>query len=116
MPAPPDQPWYQSFFGRDYLDAYDGSFTRERAEREVSMVEAALRLQKGEAVLDLCCGQGRHAVELARRGYGVCGLDLSAEYLRLTEAAAAEAGVQVETVEADMRAIPFETRFDAVIN
>jgi SAM-dependent methyltransferase len=80
------------------------------------MVEAALGLRKGEAVLDLCCGQGRHAVELARRGYDVCGLDLSAEYLRLTEASAAEAGVQVETIEADMRGIPFEARFDAVIN
>jgi SAM-dependent methyltransferase len=80
------------------------------------MVESALGLAKGDEVLDLCCGQGRHSVELARRGYRVTGLDLSAEYLRLTEAAAAKAGTQVETVEADMRAIPFESRFDALIN
>src|SRR5690349_13412465 len=112
----PEQPWYQSFFGRDYLDVYDGSFTDERAAVEVSMVEYALGLQKSEAVLDLCCGQGRHSVELAKRGYSVTGLDLSAEYLRLTEAAAAKAGTRLETVEADMRAIPFEARFDAVIN
>jgi SAM-dependent methyltransferase len=116
-PAQPNQqPWYQSFFGRDYLDVYDGSFTEERARQEVSMVEAALALQKGESVMDLCCGQGRHAVELARRGYAVTGLDLSAEYLRLTEAAAASVGVRLETVEADMRAIPAEGRFDALIN
>ncbi len=112
----PEQPWYQSFFGRDYLDVYDGSFTAERASQEVSMVEAALSLQKGESVLDLCCGQGRHSVELARRGYDVTGLDLSAEYLRLTEAAAAEADLTLSTVEADMRAIPYESRFDALIN
>jgi SAM-dependent methyltransferase len=112
----PEQPWYQSFFGRDYLDAYAGSFTAERASHEVSMVETALALRKGEAVLDLCCGQGRHAVELARRGYHVTGLDLSAEYLRLTEAAAADAGVTVETIEADMREIPAQSRFDAAIN
>jgi SAM-dependent methyltransferase len=111
-----EQPWYQSFFGRDYLDVYDGSFSRERAALEVSMVEAALALKRGEQVLDLCCGQGRHAVELARRGYAVSGLDLSAEYLRLTEDAASEAGVSVATLEADMRAIPAESRFDAVIN
>ena len=109
-------PWYQSFFGRDYLDAYDGSFTEERARQEVSMAESALGLKKGEAVLDLCCGQGRHAVELARRGYAVSGLDLSPEYLRLTEVSAEKAGVQVATVESDMRVIPFEAYFDAILN
>lgn len=109
-------PWYRSFFGRDYLDAYDGSFTQERAEREVSLIETVLGLQRGESILDLCCGQGRHAVELARRGYEVTGLDLSAEYLALTRQAAAAAGVAVETMEADMRAIPFDARFDAVVN
>lgn len=111
-----ERPWYQSFFGRDYLDAYDGSFSRERARHEVTMVEKALALAKGESVLDLCCGQGRHAVELALRGYEVSGLDLSPAYLELTSAAAKEAGVSIETLEADMRAIPAQSRFNAVIN
>lgn len=114
----PDQtdPWYESFFGKDYLDVYDYQFSRERAALEVSLVEAALGLAKGEEVLDLCCGQGRHAVELAMRGYRVTGLDLSAQYLRLTEEAAKASGVAVETIESDMRAIPFGGRFDAIVN
>jgi len=109
-------PWYRSFFGKDYLDVYEYQFSRERAKHEAAFVINALGLEPGEAVLDLCCGQGRHAVELALHGCAVTGLDLSPGYLRLASEAAAAAGVTIETVEADMRAIPFDGRFDAVVN
>lgn len=112
----PTTPWYRRFFSRDYLDAYAYHFTAERAAGEVTMAERALALSKGDRVLDLCCGQGRHSIELARRGYAVTSLDLSAEYLRLAEAGAEAAGVRIETVAADMREIPFEGHFDAVVN
>ncbi len=67
-------------------------------------------------MLDLCCGQGRHAVLLAAMGLDVTGLDLSEQYLRLTEAAAQERGLSLQTVHADMREIPFESHFDAIVN
>ena len=109
-------PWYESFFGKDYLDVYAYQFTDERARREVDFVAATLGLRPGESVLDLCSGQGRHAVILARMGMQVVALDLSDDYLQLAQAAAKEAGVSLETVQADMREIPGEQRFDAVIN
>ena len=102
-----DQPWYESFFGRDYLDVYGYQFTDERAEAETEFAIRALALKPGERVLDLCCGQGRHAVLLARHGCDVTALDLSAEYLELAQTAARAAGVKLETVHADMREIPF---------
>ncbi len=111
-----DSPWYESFFGRDYLDVYDYQFTQERAESETSFAIRALALQPGEQVLDLCCGQGRHAVLLAKHGCVVTALDLNADYLDLAQAAAREAGVTLETVPADMREIPSAGRFDAVVN
>jgi SAM-dependent methyltransferase len=111
-----DRPWYESFFGLDYLDVYGYQFTPERAEIEAAFAVRALALQAGERVLDLCCGQGRHAVLLARHGCEVTALDLSAEYLELAQAAAREAGVALETVCADMREIPFSDHFDAVVN
>ena len=111
-----ESPWYESFFNQDYLDVYGHQFTEERAAREVAFVEQALGLQAGESVLDLCCGQGRHALLLARRRLRVTGQDLSPEYLDLARQAAQAAGLQIETVHSDMRVIPFEGRFDAVIN
>jgi SAM-dependent methyltransferase len=111
-----DQPWYQSFFGQDYLDVYGYQFSPERAAAEVDFVVRVLGLKPGELVLDLCSGQGRHAVPLAERGMHVTALDMSFQYLEMAVAAARQAGVQFETVHADMRSIPFNDRFDAVIN
>jgi SAM-dependent methyltransferase len=109
-------PWYERFFGRDYLEVYGYQFTQERAEQEVDFAVKALRLTPGESLLDLCCGQGRHAVLLAGRGLRVTALDLSSEYLELARDAGREKGVVLETVNADMREIPFEARFDAIVN
>jgi cyclopropane fatty-acyl-phospholipid synthase-like methyltransferase len=108
--------WYESFFGQDYLDVYGYQFTEERARKETTFAAKALELKAGERVLDLCCGQGRHAVILAEMGMQVTGLDLSEHYLQLTEAAAQERGVEVATVKADMRAIPSDSPFDAIVN
>jgi SAM-dependent methyltransferase len=111
-----EPPWYESFFGQDYLDVYGYQFTAERAEQEVEFVIRVLGLKPGDLVLDLCSGQGRHAVPLAARGLHVTALDMSFQYLELASAAAEKAGVQFETVHADMRDIPFEDHFDAVVN
>jgi SAM-dependent methyltransferase len=109
-------PWYKRFFAQDYLDIYGPGFTPERDAIEAGFAAGALGLRKGARVLDLCCGQGRHAVLLAQQGYAVTGLDLSEEYLALCKAAARAAGVEVATVAADMRDIPFADHFDAVVN
>lgn len=108
--------WYESFFGQDYLDVYGYQFTDERAAKETAFAARALDLQPGERVLDLCCGQGRHAVLLATMGLDVTGLDLSEQYLRLTESGARAGKLAIETVHADMREIPFESHFDAIVN
>ena len=110
------QPWYESFFGQDYLDVYKYQFTDARAATETRFAAQALVLRPGERVLDLCSGQGRHAVVLAAMGLDVVALDLAEAYLRLAEAAAKEHGVTIETVHADMREIPFESHFDAIVN
>ena len=110
-----DQPWYKTFFGEDYLRMYD-FLTPERTGREVEGIVGLLGLPEGSSILDLCCGHGRHSVELAKRGYRVTGQDLSEVFLGHARAAAAGEGVDVRWIEGDMRSIPFEGEFDAVIN
>jgi SAM-dependent methyltransferase len=108
--------WYVNFFGEDYLNIYRHTLTAERTEKEVAFAERKLALDVGARVLDLCCGPGRHSVLLAKRGYKVTSLDLSQSYLDLARRAAFDSKVELDTVSADMREIPFNDHFDAAIN
>jgi SAM-dependent methyltransferase len=114
--ASQDSAWYVDFFGHDYLNIYRHIFTAERSAQEVAFAERVLELEPGARVLDLCCGQGRHSVELARHGYRVTALDLSPAYLDLAQQAATTQNVKLETVAADMRSIPFQDCFEAIVN
>ncbi|RMH41432.1 MAG: class I SAM-dependent methyltransferase [Deltaproteobacteria bacterium] len=87
-----------------------------RAPDEVDRIVALLDLPHGARVLDLACGPGRHACELARRGYRVTAVDRTRAYLDRARARARQWQVDVEFVEADMRAFRREGAFDAVLN
>ena len=106
--------------------AYDRYAHTKGTVQEVDHVIAALGLQPGERVLDVGCGTGRHAIELARRGIAVHGVDISQRFIDLARAAATagdERNPQMRggrsslaTFErADARAMAFDGEFDAVI-
>jgi SAM-dependent methyltransferase len=112
----PDPAWFESFFGPDYFEIYRDFFPAEKTAAEVDGVVALLGLSPGARVLDLACGQGRHAIPLAERGFTVTGYDLSEECLARARADAAARGAGVRWVRGDMRALSFDAEFDAVIN
>ena len=51
------------------------------AEYKVGMIEKALKLKKGNTVLDVGCGTGRAAKELQEKGYSVTGIDIASNCL-----------------------------------
>jgi SAM-dependent methyltransferase len=109
-------PWYVDFFRDDYLKIYDHLFTAERAEKEVAFAQQVLELKPGARILDLCCGQGRHSVPFARCGLEVTALDLNPAYLDRVQELAQASNVTLRIIEADMRQIPFQDQFDAIVN
>ncbi|MEX2245526.1 MAG: methyltransferase domain-containing protein [Dehalococcoidia bacterium] len=117
-------PWYRTFFKRDYYDTFYAPLREGGArplapaqtEQQATFIAGALGLAPGARVLDLCCGHGRHSVALSRQGYEVTGLDLSAYHIELAGKAAAEAGVRATFVCDDMRNLPLDPPFDAIIN
>ncbi len=106
--------WPVAFFDDDYLKIYRPRLTAERTRLEVDFIERELALPPQARVLDLACGIGRHAVEMATRGYRVTGVDFNASYLELGRQAARERHVEVAWSAGDMRAIAFTRAFEGV--
>jgi len=106
--------WPVAFFDDDYLRIYRAMLSPEVTAREVDFIESVLTLPpRGGTVLDVACGNGRHAIGLAHRGHQVTGVDFNPHYLEAAENDARAAGVAVCWVAADMRSLPFEDVFDA---
>lgn len=110
-----DVPWYQEWFNEDYLEVY-GHRDAADARRAVMLAEREMALDRTDRVLDLCCGNGRHSLELVRRGFRVVALDLSYALLRSGAKKAREAVLEVGFVQADARRIALRNEFDAVLN
>jgi SAM-dependent methyltransferase len=113
-PTPENPRWFMPiarFLGPAYLR---NAFTKG-TEQEVAFLVDALGLEPGESVLDVGCGPGRHALELARRGIDVVGLDLSDDFIALARDAAASDGLQARFEVGDVREVTFDAEFDAVV-
>lgn len=100
--------WQKDFFQGVALEAWRRVVTPEWTKSDVDFLERYLHLRAGHSVLDVPCGNGRHAIELARRGCRVTGMDQSEE--SIAEAGAAAPGVQ--WVLGDMCELPWAEEFD----
>jgi 2-polyprenyl-3-methyl-5-hydroxy-6-metoxy-1,4-benzoquinol methylase len=88
----------------------------ELAAIEVDDLIHLAGIEDGAAVLDLCCGEGRHSLELARRGFRVTAVDITSLYLERAGARAEKEGLRIEFVQADMREFLRRQAFDVIIN
>ena len=75
-----------------------------------------LSREGGPRALDLCCGVGRIAAELARSGYAVTGVDINASFLETARDDAAYEGLDIEYVQADARSFKRPLFFDTAVN
>ena len=94
-------------------------FTHQRwtdAPNQVDGVISLLGIHLGAEILDLCCGVGRHSLELARRGFVVTGVDRTRSYLDQASRQAKTEGLNVEFVQEDMRTFCRPDSFDAAVN
>jgi D-alanine-D-alanine ligase len=97
--------WWRKLFNALYVKT-DGDVVEntENTRREVDFIVSAAKIQPHSHILDLCCGQGRHCLELARRGFKhVMGLDRSRYLVRLAKKRAQNEGLQVLFKEGDAR-------------
>lgn len=110
-----DNNWYANVFNEDYLRTLPRSLPRQTM-REVRFIIDKLGIQRGARVLDLCCGAGRHTVELAAKGFDMVGVDLSMFLLKRALDTATKKKLSIKFVHGDMRKLTFRSIFDAVFN
>jgi SAM-dependent methyltransferase len=109
------RPWWEELFSEDFVRA-NFKLSEAQVRREVNFIEESLGVAPGGIVLDLGCGAGYHAVELASRGYGVVGYDLSLYQLALAAEVAQERDQKINFLQGDMREMAFEEMFDGVFS
>ena len=110
--------WWSHIFNSFYLktDADvvdDNNITKS----EVDLIVKTLNLKTDEKILDLCCGQGRHSLELDKHGFtNVEGLDRSHYLIQRARAEAKKNLMNVKFREGDARKLPFPPdTFDVVM-
>jgi len=109
-----DKKSWEEFFDLE-APAYENNEFTKNTLREVDFVIEELGLEPGASVLDIGCGTGRHAIELAKRGYCVTGVDLSAGMLSEAKKKAKAAGVSVNWIHSDAKCFSLDGQFDAAI-
>jgi SAM-dependent methyltransferase len=104
--------WYRSAWT---LDIVNMSWVEQTAG-QVDFLWAVLGLSGRERVLDLACGFGRHALELASRGCSVVGVDITQAYVDEARRRARADGLDAEFACADLREVSYRDEFDVVLN
>jgi SAM-dependent methyltransferase len=71
------QPWFKDWFNSPYY--YQLYFNRDEAEASAFIDKLIVHLhpKRGDRILDVACGKGRHSIFLAKKGFDVTGIDLS---------------------------------------
>jgi len=95
-----------------------GASSRATTKRELDFLESAFRANVTHGVndvLDVACGNGRHIIGLARRGYRCTGLDYTPERVQVAKTRAQLEGVSVKLSQGDATKLPYENEFDAAL-
>src|SRR5260370_39731581 len=97
--------WYENFFRGVALDLWRKAVPPEHTKAEADFLVQTLQGDAGSHVLDVPCGNGRLSFELARRGYRVTGVDISAEFIEEARSLARNTGetARPQFILGDMR-------------
>jgi len=107
-------------FDEKYIRLIYSRESVERAQDQATFIIKNLKLKKGMEILDLGCGNGRHSIELAKKGHEVTAVDSSNPLLEYAKRKAVKEGIDIYSrirfLKRDMYQISFTEKFDAAIS
>jgi len=110
--------WWRKIFNFLYLKT-DGDVVDDQriTKKEIDLILKILKPKPEDKILDLCCGQGRHSLELARRGFlNLEGLDRSNYLIYRAKSSTKKEGLNIRFREGDARKLPYQPdTFDIVL-
>lgn len=110
--------WWRDLFNAVYLKT-DGDVVEnnDNTRREVDLILSATGIGASDRILDICCGQGRHSIEFARRGFQhVTGIDRSRYLIRLARRRAKALNLDIRFKEGDARKFALaKEEFDCIV-
>ncbi|MEP6568847.1 MAG: class I SAM-dependent methyltransferase [Acidobacteriota bacterium] len=104
--------WWENFFHGVALDFWRAAVSVEQTRAEADFIAAQLQLSNSTKVLDVPCGNGRIAIELAKRGFELTAVDIAAEFIAEAKHKSNQAGMKVDWHHRDMRDLPWAGEFD----
>ncbi len=118
MSAEQSKEWWEDIFDQRYLDAYVDMFPAPRTEREVDFImeKTGIKGNCRTTVLDICCGHGRHAIALAKRGAFVTGIDTSQYFLDKMRETAEGEKVHIRFFREDLRKLVMTEVCEVALN
>ena len=105
--------WWENFFHGIALDFWRAAVTDEQTRAEADFIQQQLQITTPARVLDVPCGGGRLAIELAARGFDLTGVDIASEFIDEAKTNSAARGLHIEWKNRDMRDLPWRDEFDA---
>lgn len=107
------QQWYEQLY-EDFDDYSEEPYT-QNTDKEIDFIVDVLGGDSGKSILDVGCGNGRHTLELARRGFYPTGIDLSTSMLTQAKKITEAENLRLHLKHMDARKMNFERPFDAAI-
>ncbi len=109
--------WWRYIFNSLYLKTDADVVDDQKITRdEVALFARILNLNPEARILDVCCGQGRHTLELVQRGFKAEGIDRSRFLIQKARSTARKEGLQTTFKEGDARKLPYPAdSFDVVV-
>lgn len=107
--------WYEDFFQGINCELWENAIPIEVTKQEVDFLLSELNLQKGQHILDIPCGYGRHAIEFSKRGFNVTGIDISETFMKGLNEKIVSEKLNIQAIQANILDIQLNEKFSGAV-